>query len=181
MFAPVHVPGARGAWIFFPSITPSPEDLHVKLSIGLSKKLGLPDYGSLGASCNVEVELDNSLISEHDKLQQHVRRAYVACAQAVNDELARQRTPANGAASPNKPANDNPSNGKQGNGTAEPRNGHGNGARGATQSQVRALHAIAKDQGLNLNEFLREHFEVRKPEELSIKQASQAIDKLKNK
>lgn len=152
----------------------------MKLSIGLSKKVGLPDYGSLGASCHVEVELDNSLIGEHDKLQQHVRRAYVACAQAVNDELVRQRPPTNGAAEPDKTANGNftAGNGKHGNGAPQAR--AGGAPRAATQSQLRALHAIAKDQGLNLNQFLREHFEVRKPEELSIKQASQAIDKLKN-
>ena len=40
--------------------------MPMTLSIGLSRKLGLPDYGSLGASCNVTVESDAVLL--HDDL-----------------------------------------------------------------------------------------------------------------
>ena len=53
----------------------------LKLSVSTSKKIGLPDYGSLGASCGVELELDPRLLDRdlaafHDR----VRQAYVACA-----------------------------------------------------------------------------------------------------
>ena len=106
------------------------------LNVGLSKKLGLPDYGSVGATCNVTVELDGTLLqSDLETFQRHVRNAYVACSQAVNDELSRQRpaertaanTNGNGAATtPKTNGNGNGhSNGSHANGNG---NGHSNGS-----------------------------------------------------
>ncbi|MHB1038188.1 MAG: hypothetical protein ACYC0Y_26485, partial [Pirellulales bacterium] len=64
----------------------------LKLNVGVCKKVGQPDYGSLGATCNVELELDQALLTgDLDLFQERVRQAYVACTQAVNDELARHR------------------------------------------------------------------------------------------
>jgi hypothetical protein len=61
----------------------------LRLNVGTNRKIGQPDFGSAGASCNLELELDTALFQDVDGLQQVVRRAYSACNQAVNDELSR--------------------------------------------------------------------------------------------
>jgi hypothetical protein len=64
--------------------------MPLRLNVGLSKKIGLPAYGSIGATCHVEVELDSNLLHDAENFQRHVRRAYSVCGAAVIDELARQ-------------------------------------------------------------------------------------------
>jgi hypothetical protein len=55
------------------------------------ERIGLPDYGSLGASCSIECELDSTLLQQDlDGFQQQVHRAYTAAWQAVNDQLAQR-------------------------------------------------------------------------------------------
>ena len=57
--------------------------MPLTLNVNVSKKIGQPDYGSLGASCRVEVELDAGLITgDLDLFQQRVRQAYAACFEA---------------------------------------------------------------------------------------------------
>jgi hypothetical protein len=59
-------------------------------------------------------------------------------------------------------------------------NGHRRaGGRRATVSQVRAIHAIAGRQGLDLAADLHERYGIDRPEDLAISEASQLIDALK--
>ncbi|MGE0757210.1 MAG: hypothetical protein AB7F89_26585 [Pirellulaceae bacterium] len=68
--------------------------MPLTLHVGYSQKLGLPDYGSLGASCQVEIELDGSLlVHDLEGFHHRVQEAFTACRQAVQDELARHETP----------------------------------------------------------------------------------------
>lgn len=65
--------------------------MSLKLNVGISQKIGQPRYGSLGASCYVEVELDQSLIFDDvEAFQERIQHAYLACRQAVSEELRRQ-------------------------------------------------------------------------------------------
>ena len=66
--------------------------MPLKLSIGLSRKNGLPDYGSLGAHCQIELELEAALLSRDPvSLGDQARRAFAACAEAVEEALTRHR------------------------------------------------------------------------------------------
>ena len=51
--------------------------------------------------------------------------------------------------------------------------------RPATSSQVRALYAIARSREIDLSQFLYGRFELRRANDLSITQASEAIDALR--
>ena len=150
--------------------------MAVTLSVGLQKKVGLPDYGSLGASCHVEFEIDRCLVDHDlDSFHQKVAGAFAACRQAVNDQLAQQAAP------------QSKTNGVDYSGGTPGRNGHshtnGNGARQpigrATQSQVRAIFAIARRQQVDPATLVRERFNVERLENLTIREASTLIDDLK--
>ena len=55
-----------------------------------------------------------------------------------------------------------------------------NNPRLATEKQVRAIHAMADRQGIDLNAQLHDRFSVSNVKALTIRQASELIDELKN-
>jgi hypothetical protein len=143
--------------------------------------VGLPDYGSVGASCNVEVELDSTPIDRDlDAFHARVRDVYVAAHQAVHDELARLQgpiaAPLDPPASPQRHASNGQSGGN-GNTDRQPA-GRSRLRKPATENQVRAIRSIANQQHADLDGLLRE-YGVDRPEDLSLRQASELIDVLK--
>jgi len=145
--------------------------MPLKLNCGLSRKIGEANYGSRGASVNVELELESRLIGEPAKLQERIRRVFLVVRSSLSEELnGNGHTPnqENGNSQSKAPTNSN------GSGTS--RTG---GQRQATQSQVKAIHAIARSRRIDVERFLNDRFHVSRPDDLTIKDASTAIDELK--
>ena len=110
--------------------------MPIEIHIGLSRKVGTANYGSVGASCNVGFEaghvlLESDLAGFHAK----VRNAYIACAQAVQDELAREQG-AESAANSNAAAHDG--NGHA-NGNSQPANSSGRNGHATTMASERQI------------------------------------------
>ena len=174
--------------------------MSVKLNIGLSRKVGEASFGSRGASINLEVELDNGVLNDPGQLRDRVQDLYVLARQSVDEELQRPAEvgpsepshtngnehrrispTVNGNGHKNGHANGHATNGQATNGHG-PNNGNGPGrievAR-ATQSQIRAIFAISKRQGLDPHTVINDRYRVHKMEELTIREASALIDDLK--
>jgi hypothetical protein len=157
--------------------------MAVQVSVGLQKKVGLPEFGSLGASCHIEFEIDRSLLDHDlDGFHEKVSDAFIACKQAVNDQLALANENAVKTVVQDevKSARDVQPSANKPNGYA---GGNGHPQRPqigtVTQSQLRAIHAISRRSSLDAASLLKERFKVDRPEALSIREASELIDHLK--
>lgn len=142
----------------------------LKIQVGISKKVGEANYGSRGASVNLELELDSSLVGDADRLKERIRHLFGLAKASVDEELA---------ASTGQPAANG--NGSAGNDHAAAKsNGRRrDGTRAATASQVRALNAIADRRKLDLSAVLVERFQIHDAAGLTITEASNLIDELK--
>ncbi len=140
--------------------------MAIRANVSFSQKHGQPDFGSVGAGCSLEFELDTTLLEKDSTaLREQFDLAYIACRQAVQQQL----TPfeqSEGVLS-RAPVHSNT-------------NGRKRPSRPATQSQQRALWAICNNHALNLEAVCRDEFDVPAADCLSISQASSLIDKLKN-
>ena len=137
--------------------------MPLKINVGLTKKIGQPDFGSRGANVSFEVELEANLVREPEQLREKIKYLFKVARQAVEEEL-----------DSGQPAGNNGR--EKGDSNGHPRQSNG---RSATASQIRALHAIATREGIDLAAELHSRYGVDWPDDLAISQASDLIDALK--
>jgi hypothetical protein len=155
-----------------------------KINVGLSRKIGQPNFGSLGASCHIDLEIDPQTASlGPEAIQQQILAAFSVCKQSVDTELAQCDQSTGVIASHSfTPSQNGPVAQSH---TAEPqvRNAATESAapprRPATPAQIKAIHAIAGKAGIEVASELGQRFGIRNPQQLSIGQASEMIDHLK--
>jgi hypothetical protein len=131
--------------------------MPIKLSVGLSRKIGEPHYCSRGASVGLEVESDVDVIRDPPRLEQHLAYLFRLANQSLDQQLSGQPT-ALAQSTDNRPGS--PCRTKD---------------RPATRRQIRAMHAIADRLELDLVAELEDRFGRTRPTDLSIGQASELI------
>ena len=142
--------------------------MPIKLNVGLAQKVGEANFGSRGASLNLEVELDSALISDPDRLKDRIRQLFAMVRASLAEELKSSTVQ---PAAPPTPMHPPATNGKT--------NGRAHSVRLATPPQIRKIQSLAEAQKLDLDTLLRERCQVQRPEELSVRKASDLIDLLK--
>jgi hypothetical protein len=129
--------------------------MPLKLNIAMSRKVGEPNYGSRGATVGLELEVDSSLAEQPQQLQERIDRLFRLAQEAVDRELNGRDAAAAASANHEPPV------------------------RPATPAQIRAIHAIANRQNLDLTEELKSRFGVYRSDDLSLEEASALIDAIK--
>ena len=168
--------------------------MPLKTNVGVSRKVADNNYGSRGASVNLEVELDSGLVQQPDRFLERVRQVFRLAQQAVDDELNRQQAGTNGTnyaanAATNGAGNGSNGNGAEyghanGNGSSTNGNGHRNGQGGnpASEKQLDYAKQLAKQiSGLGIRrlESLSQKMHGKPLAGLTTMDASGLIDTLK--
>lgn len=150
----------------------------IRLSANLSKKVPLPgiDYSSQQFGASMEIEVSDADSSE--AIQARIRDLYSMLAAAIDEQLTGPKQAVSNSTVPVQ---------RNGNGNG---NGHSNRRAGsassngrkvtATEAQCRAIAAICKSNGQNIDAVLAD-YNVSRPEDLNIRDASSLIDDLKSR
>jgi hypothetical protein len=136
----------------------------LKLNAGFSRKVGEANYGSRGASVNVELELESHLVNDPDGLLRRIRELFELARRSVDAELTGTSSSKNGR-NGQAPA------GRNGDNTQPVRN--------ATASQLQAIRSMCARQQLDPDHVANDWFGVGGLNELTITEASKLIDELK--
>ena len=135
--------------------------IMIKLNCGVSRKVGQPNFGSRGASVNVELELESAATQDANVLHDRIRKLFAIARDAVDAELGLAGQ-AEGTAAGQQPA----------------AKGNGSSIRSATEAQIRAVNAICSRLGLDPHAEAHRRLG-RGIQDLTLPEASALIDQLK--
>jgi hypothetical protein len=162
--------------------------MTIKINVGVNKKIGLPDYGSAGGHCNIELEADNSILDNAEQFLQRVNDAYELARQSVEEELSHHR-PGNTAqsrAETQQPRQEYRQESRQeyrNDNSRSDNNSGGGGNRIASAKQQQFIASLVKAvKGLNwqtLDRYCNSKWGAN-TSQLSPKQASELIDDLRD-
>lgn len=127
----------------------------LRLNIGFNRKVGEANYGSRGASVNLEIEVESGLVREPEKLQAKIDYLFDLAKSSVDAQLN-----GNNHSAPTPTANTPNRNGSgsygNGNGHTQPNgngsrasagtngNGNGNGSHRASEKQMTFVNQLAR-------------------------------------
>jgi hypothetical protein len=137
----------------------------LRLNAGVSRKMGEANYGSRGASVNVELELESHLVNDPGGLLRRIRELFELARKSVDAELT------------------GGTNGKSGRNGQAPAGRNGDGShpvRNATASQLQAIRSMCTRRELDPDHLANDWFGVGGLDELTITEASKLIDEMKS-
>ena len=158
----------------------------IKLSANVSKKVPIPglEYSSQNFNAGMEVEVGSNIT--RGDLKEKFQELYRILEDSIQEQIQDASTGANQNApqrrqqrATSRSGSRSGGNGHGGSGGNGRKNGGSRNGKKATEAQARAVFAIARSKGYELNDVLSP-YGVSSPEQLSIGDASTLIDSLKN-
>jgi hypothetical protein len=150
--------------------------MPLTLNVGLTRKIGLPNYGSVGATCAAQLELEPLVFYDMETLQRRIQEAFYVCRRAVDEELSRNHSP-----EPTAPLISGPDRLQPGVGREAPE-GPTPQPSLATSRQLDFMYHLARqirDLGCQRLELLTQHVHGHPLVELTAAEASRMIELLK--
>jgi hypothetical protein len=152
------------------------------INVGYSEKVGQPNFGSIGASCNIECELDGRPVFDDPALfYAKVRELYSACSSAAKEELARHQAGDRAATAAQSATREAPNGTAPATASKSPGNGEPANHR-ASKRQLEFVEQLARQiprVGIRRLESLAQRVCGKPLAELSSFDASNLIDTLK--
>lgn len=155
------------------------------ITVGVSRKLGQPNFGSHGADCHIDFELGGDpMVDRSSELSEQIRKAFAVCRAEVQRELHAQ---VDADQEPRFESRSDPlpqSSGTSASTSVNNRSGgsqNGSRSRPASEAQVRAIHAIASKANVTLASHLQQYYGKESPQQLTLRQASELIESLKSR